>query len=49
MSAEPTDEKKPEPRPCSVPVKPGNGNAAYAAGCEDEWAERMKRRYGGEW
>lgn len=36
-------------RPCPVPVKPGYGQAAYKAGCEDEWADRMKSRYGGEW
>jgi hypothetical protein len=53
MSAEPTDEKQPEPehepRPCPVPVRPGFAQAAYKAGCEDEWADRMKFRYGGEW
>jgi hypothetical protein len=53
MSDKPTDEKQlepePEPRPCPVPVRPGYGNAAYKAGCEDEWADRMKRRYGEEW
>lgn len=36
-------------RPCPVPVKPGYGQAAYRAGCEDEWSERMNARYGGEW
>lgn len=42
----------PEPRdarPCPVPVRPGFGKAAYKAGCEDEWIDRMKSRYGGEW
>ena len=37
------------PRPCPVPVKPGYGQAAYKAGCEDEWIDRMRSRYGGEW
>lgn len=36
-------------RPCPVPVKPGMGQAAYKAGCEDEWIDRMQSRYGGEW
>jgi hypothetical protein len=36
-------------RPCPVPVKPGYGQAAYRAGCEDEWSDRMNARYGGEW
>ena len=36
-------------RPCPVPVKPGYGQAAYKAGCEDEWIDRMRDRYGGEW
>ncbi len=38
-----------EARPCPVPVKPGFGQSAYRAGCEDEWADRMSARYGGEW
>lgn len=40
-----------EARPCPVPVKPGSHNAAaaYRAGCEDEWIDRMAARYGGEW
>lgn len=40
-----------EPRPCPVPIKPGSHNAAaaYRAGCEDEWADRMQAKYGGEW
>ena len=36
-------------RPCSVPVRPGYGQAAFKAGCEDEWIDRMASRYGGEW
>ena len=36
-------------RPCPVPVKPGYGQAAFKAGCEDEWIDRMQSRYGGEW
>lgn len=38
-------------RPCPVPVLPGRmwANAAYKAGCEDEWSDRMKSSYGGEW
>lgn len=51
------DEAKEQPveqadaRPCPVPVKPGAANAAaaYRAGCEDEWIDRMNARYGGEW
>lgn len=37
------------PPPCTVPVRPGFGNAAFKAGCEDEYANEMKARYGGEW
>ena len=35
-------------RPCPVPVRPGSHNAAaaYRAGCEDEWIDRMESRYG---
>ena len=38
-----------EARPCHVPVLPGYGQAAYKAGCEDEWIDRMAARYGGDW
>lgn len=40
-----------EARPCPAPVRPGSHNAAaaYRMGCEDEWADRMKNKYGGEW
>lgn len=43
--------KKQEARPCPVPVRPGSHWAAAArrAGCEDEWIDRMKFRYGEEW
>lgn len=32
-------------------VKPGshNARAAFKAGCEDEYSDRMRSRYGGEW
>jgi len=43
------EEAEPEARPCPVPVRPGNAQAAYKAGCEDEWSDRMSSRYGGEW
>ena len=33
-------------RQCSVPIRPGYGQAAFKAGCEDEWIDRMKNRYG---
>lgn len=36
-------------RQCSVPVEPGFGQAAYKAGCEDEWIDRMTSKYGGDW
>lgn len=36
-------------RACPVPVRPGYGRAAYKAGCEDEWIDRMKARFGDEW
>lgn len=36
-------------RPCTVPVRPGYGQAAYRSGCEDEWIDRMNARYGGDW
>lgn len=47
----PAEPKVDEPRPCPVPIRPGqqNARAAYKAGCEDEWCDRMKSRYGGEW
>lgn len=32
-----------------VPVRPGFGQAAYKAGCEDEWIDAMQARYGGNW
>ena len=32
--------------PCRVPIRPGYGQAAYKAGCEDEWIDAMKNRYG---
>jgi hypothetical protein len=45
--------------PCRIPpecrsdivVKPGNqhAQAAFKAGREDEYIDRMKSRYGGEW
>jgi crotonobetainyl-CoA:carnitine CoA-transferase CaiB-like acyl-CoA transferase len=40
-----------EARPCPAPVRPGAHNAAAARrlGCEDEWIDRMKNRYGEEW
>lgn len=38
-----------EARTCHVPVRPGYGQAAYRAGCEDEYIDRMNARYGGEW
>lgn len=36
-------------RTCGVPVEPGYGQAAFKAGCEDEWIDRMTSKYGGEW
>lgn len=33
-------------RPCTVPVRPGYGQAAYKAGCEDEYDNEMEARYG---
>lgn len=36
-------------RPCPVPVRPGYGQAAFKAGCEDEYIDRMAARYGDEW
>lgn len=50
VTAEPQETDVPA-RPCPVPVRPGNHNAqaAYKAGCEDEWIDRMQARYGGEW
>ncbi len=46
---EPEQTTTTEARPCPVPVRPGYGQAAYRAGCEDEWIDRMSARYGGEW
>lgn len=34
---------------CTVPVRPGYGQAAFKAGCEDEWIDAMKSRYGEEY
>jgi hypothetical protein len=35
----------------TTPAEPGshNASAAYRAGCEDEYSNRMAARYGGEW
>lgn len=43
--------KAAEPPAVTTPIKPGNYYArlAYEAGCEDEYSNRMKARYGGEW
>jgi hypothetical protein len=30
-------------------VRPGYGQAAFKAGCEDEYIDRMRARYGDEW
>ena len=46
---EPDTETTSEARPCPVPVRPGFGQEAYKAGCEDEWIDRMQARYGGDW
>lgn len=39
------------PPECRTPIKPGSHFAAAAErdGSEDEYANRMKARYGGEW
>lgn len=39
------------PTPCTVPILPGSQHAAAATeeGSEDEYANRMKAKYGGEW
>jgi hypothetical protein len=41
-------EQKPHPQ---IVIKPGNLHArrAYELGMEDEYSNRMKARYGGEW
>ena len=36
-------------RPCPVPVRPGYGQAAFKTGCENEYIDRMRARYGDEW
>lgn len=43
--------EQPEPQKTPVIVKPGNYYArlAYEQGNEDEYSNRMKARYGGEW
>ena len=39
------------PTPCTTPILPGSQHAAAAfrEGSEDEYANRMKAKYGGEW
>jgi hypothetical protein len=39
------------PTPCTTPILPGSQHAAAATkqGSEDEYANRMKAKYGGEW
>lgn len=39
---------KDQARPCPVPVRLGAhwAAAAYRAGCEDEWIDRIEGRYG---
>lgn len=34
---------------CSVPIRPGHGTWAFKRGCEDEYTDAMRCRYGGEW
>ena len=36
-------------KPVFVPVRPGFAAEAAKAGCEDEWIDAMKSRYGGQW
>lgn len=48
------EQPKAQPRPlpeCTVPVRPGSWYArqAFKEGCEDEYSNMMKARYGGEW
>lgn len=44
-------EPYPVPPACRTPIKPGNyfASAAFKDGSEDEYANQMKARYGGEW
>jgi hypothetical protein len=39
------------PTPCTTPILPGSQHAAAAfkQGSEDEYSNRMKAKYGGEW
>ena len=39
------------PTPCTTPILPGSQHAAAAfkEGSEDEYSNRMKAKYGGEW
>jgi len=39
------------PPPCTTPILPGSQHAAAATkeGSEDEYSNRMKAKYGGEW
>ena len=37
------------PPECTVPVRPGNHAAAARAGCEDEYENAMRARYGEGW
>lgn len=53
--AEPIEDEPHDPpqpaRPCPVPIRPGRAyfNAAMKNGCEDEYLDRMKARYGEGW
>lgn len=37
------------PVPCTVPVAPMFHGQAFKAGCEDEYLNRMRARYGEGW
>lgn len=39
------------PTPCTTPILPGSQHAlaAFKEGSEDEYSNRMKAKYGGEW
>lgn len=40
-----------EPKLADIVIRPGShhARAAFAAGREDEYSNRMKQKYGGEW
>jgi hypothetical protein len=55
LDREIAEQLPPEPKPAQLPnptpILPGSHHAAaaYKAGCDDEYSNRMAHKYGGDW